>query len=174
MGLIAAAGAVALTATGVYYLAPAPVFSFSAPPSPAPAAVAHDSPALIDALETQPMRLPVGAVEPSFRCPAAPAPSGPVSLHTPARTPSGISLLTFTVADSYAGVLLVRGERLDGGARMAFADPDGPGALALARIHVPVRQGTAEASVTAFSSTGCWAIEVDGYHLSEVFLANLR
>jgi hypothetical protein len=169
------AGAVLLAVTAIHYIG----IPYSPPPlasttEPTPAAVAHDGPSVIAELEARPLRLLVSGVQPEFRCPSAPSVRGPVRLETPARSPDGVSVLLFEVADWYAGALLVRGERLDGGAEMTFQTPDGLDYRPEALLHVAVHRGEAEETLAASSGPGCWAIVVDGYHLNEVFLANLR
>jgi hypothetical protein len=175
LAVITVAGAVLLAVTAVHYIgvpySPPPL---AGPAEPTPVAVAHDGPAVIAELESRPLRLPVSGVQPEFRCPAAPAARGPVSLRTPARSPAGVSVLLFDVADWYAGALVVRGERLDGGAQMTFQAPDGLDYRPQALLHVAIHRGDAEETLAASSGPGCWAIVVDGYRLNEVFLANLR
>ena len=83
-------------------------------------------------------------------------------------------MLELEVADSYAGALLVRSRRLDGAATMSFGTPGGDGLQPSAILHVPVHRGEADVQVVASSPAGCWAVAVDGYRVSEVFLVNLR
>ncbi len=198
LSLVGVLGLAAVVATGVHYLAPpgAPSATVYSPPPPPPAAtVDHDGPTLIARLEARPLSLPVASVGPTFRCAQAPATGGPVILSTPARTGSDTALLPFEVPASYAGALLVRGERLDASRQMGFADlfgidaaghlgsvtfdgaavgPGGTPFRAMAILHAPVRSRPARFALAATNVAGCWAVEVDGYRSSQVFLVNMR
>lgn len=187
--VLLALGLALLTTADLHYLAPKSRPHASA--GPAPAVVAHDGPAFVSALEARPLLLSPLPV-PKFTCPARPSPNGPIGVFI-LNTGSGAAVY-LEVPASYAGAILVRGQRMRTAEPLGFSDLygkgdagltgtvafDGPfvsspaaGFREMAVLHARLRSVPAQFPLATTGGPGCLALQLDGYDLLEVVYASV-